>query len=121
MPAALACTVPATRQKDLDRSDLIVVGKLHVIEEKTEDRSPHDVTYRGVVEVIPTKVIRNRARIDAPFRFEYEQIDDKDNGCIFGTRPEDGSAATIYLNRAKDGKSLYIVHIDYTPISASIN
>jgi hypothetical protein len=109
-PFALACSPGAVLQSDLDASDIVAIGRIHVIE-RTEQKSDGETTVTGIAELRTDETLRNRTPLAAPYVFSFEKI--RDDGCIFGEDPSDGVRVKIYLKRMRaHPEQLVIVHIE---------
>jgi hypothetical protein len=107
---AFACSPGAVTQKQLDASDIVATGVIHVIEQN-EQKSDGQTVIAGTAELRIGRTLRNRTPLAAPFVFHFELI--RVDGCVFGMQPTDGATVKIYLQRtAPRSTELAVVHVE---------
>jgi hypothetical protein len=82
------------------QSDVIATGTIYIIQQ-TEQQNKSETVTEGIAEIRVGEVLQNRTALAAPFTFHFKQI--KDDGCIFGDAPSEGSAVKVYLRRLSPG------------------
>ena len=105
-----ACSPGAVTRQQLDASDIVATGVIHIIEQ-TEQKSDGQTVIAGTAELRIGRTLRNRTARAAPYVFHFELI--RVDGCIFGVQPTDGATVKIYLKQATPSATeLAIVHVE---------
>jgi hypothetical protein len=111
MPAhAASCgSVPVSEDR-LNGSDVVVIGRITILNERRRDRRDGRQVISGRAEIHAEDVERNRTELTSPFRFTFKYV--FDGSCAFGVTVYDGEHALLYLTRLPL-RGLKAIDVDY--------
>jgi hypothetical protein len=107
---AESCGPAPVHKKELQRSDIVAVGLLRILDISGQPQDAGTMLISGTAQLRVLRVDRNRTSLAGPFRFSFEYW--SDSACSWGPVVVEGQRATVHLKlvspRARELKAMAI-------------